>query len=92
MAKKLTSTEASRNFSEILGRVHLRGESFLLTRHGRVIAQLAPVEPPKVVRLGQLAAILDGLPRLDPGDAGRFERDVAKARGRLKTPDDPWAS
>ena len=92
MPKKLTATEASRNFSEILGRVHLRGESFLLTRHGRVIAQLAPAEPSKVVRLGDLGEVLASLPRLEPDDADRFERDIERGRGRLKAPRDPWAS
>lgn len=92
MAKKLSATEASRNFSEILGRVHLRGESFLLTRHGRVIAQLAPAEPQRVIRLGQLAAVLDGLPRLTVGDAERFDQDLEAGAGRLRAPGDPWDS
>lgn len=92
MPKKLTATEASRNFSDVLARVHHRGESFLLTRHGRVIAQLVPPEPTKVVRLGQLAQVLDELPRLDPKDVARFERDVDAGRALLKEPRDPWAS
>lgn len=90
MAKKLTATEASRNFSNILGRVHLRGESFLLTRHGRVIAQLAPAEPRKLVRLGELAQVLARLPRLEPGDTVRLERDIQKGQRRLTAPCDPW--
>lgn len=92
MPKKLTATEASRNFSDVLARVHHRGESFLLTRHGRVIAQLAPPEPRKVVRLGQLAQVLDELPHLDPDDASCFERDLETGRARLKAPSDPWVS
>ena len=92
MPKKLTATEASRNFSDVLARVHHRGESFLLTRHGRVIAQLVPPEPGKVVRLGELAQVLDELPRLDPTDAAHFGRNIDTARARLKAPRDPWAS
>lgn len=92
MPKKLTATEASRNFSDVLARVQHRGESFLLTRHGRVIAQLSPAEPRKVVRLGQLAQVLDELPRLDADDASRFERDLGNGRARLRAPSDPWAS
>lgn len=92
MPKKLTATEASRNFSDVLARVHHRGESFLLTRHGRVIAQLAPPEPRKVVRLGELAQILDDLPRLAPDEASRFQHDIDSGRARLKAPVDPWPS
>ena len=92
MSKKLTATQAARNFSEVLARVHLRGETFVLTRHGRVVAQLAPVEPPKIVRLADLAAVLADLPHLGPDEAAKLERDLESGRRRLKPPRDPWAS
>ena len=92
MPKKLTATEASRNFSEVLARVHLRGESFLLTRHGRIIAQLSLPDIRKVVRFGQLAEVLAQLPRLKPDDAALFQRDLTTARSKLAPPGDPWDS
>ncbi|MBI4859155.1 MAG: type II toxin-antitoxin system Phd/YefM family antitoxin [Candidatus Riflebacteria bacterium] len=92
MAKKLTATEVSRKFSEVIARVHLRGESFLLTRHGRVVARLAPVDSPKVVRLADLPRVLADLPRLGPDEATRFEQDLEAGRHRLRPPRDPWDS
>ena len=90
MTKKLTATEASRNFSDVLARVQHRGESFLLTRHGRVVAHLAPPEVRKFVRFGELARILAELPRLAPDDVARFEHDIESGRGQLRSPSDPW--
>ena len=92
MPKKLTSTEASRNFSDVLARVQHRGESFLLTRHGRVVAQLGPTEAPKSVRLGQLSRVLAELPHLAPDDVKQFADDIDTGRSGLKAPGDPWAS
>lgn len=40
--KEITATEAARNFAEILDAVQNRGESFTITRHGKVVANLEP--------------------------------------------------
>lgn len=92
MPKKLTATEASRNFSEVIARVQLKGETFLLTRHGKVVAQLAPAPVPKVVRLGDLPKVLADLPHLSADDAARFDDDLKQGRTRLTPHGDPWAS
>jgi prevent-host-death family protein len=93
MRQHLTVTEAVRNFSEVLGRVRFRGERFVLTKGGKPIAELVPVEEAPAVRLGELPGILAGLPHLDPADAGAFERDLDEARKLAgSVPGAPWAS
>jgi antitoxin (DNA-binding transcriptional repressor) of toxin-antitoxin stability system len=40
--RRLTATEAARRFSDVLDQVEHDGETFLVERHGRVIASVAP--------------------------------------------------
>ena len=63
-ATKITATEASRNFSDVLNRVEYQGESFVIERNGRVIGRL---EPEKSYPTGEeLARALAQLPKPDP--------------------------
>jgi prevent-host-death family protein len=48
MEAKLNVAEAKKQFSELLGRVAFGGESFLITRRGRPMARLVPVQDDKV--------------------------------------------
>ncbi len=40
--ERITATEASRNFSEMLNRVRYGGESFLVERNGEAVAEIRP--------------------------------------------------
>lgn len=93
MRKRLTVTEAVRNFSELLGRVRFKGERFVLLKGGKPVAELGPTLAAASVRLGELPALLADLPHLDPEDVDRFEADLESARksaGLVPTP--PWGS
>ncbi len=91
--KRLTVTEAVRNFSEILGRVRFKGERFVLLKGGRPVAELGPTDAASPVRLKELPAILESLPHLDPEDADLFARDLESARIAIgPMPAAPWES
>lgn len=92
MAKKITATEAARNFSDFVARVNLRGDVYLLTRHGKVVAQLAPVPDAKTIRLADMTKALDSLSHLDAKVAADLEKDIERGRRIIKPPEDPWAS
>lgn len=93
MPTRLTVTEAVRNFSEIVGRVRFRGERFVLLKSGRPVAELVPADAAAPVRLGDLPAVLEGLPHLDPEDADRFAADLESGRTAVgPVPAAPWAS
>ena len=47
MAERIPANDLNRRSGEILGRVNLEGQTFEITRHGKVIAVLSP--PPDVV-------------------------------------------
>jgi prevent-host-death family protein len=42
--KRLSATEAARDFSAVLDRVEHDGETFVVTRHGTPVARIAPAD------------------------------------------------
>ncbi len=76
MKSQITSTEAVRNFSELLNNIRYRGDQYTVTRGGKPAAAIVPVEQ-SVNRcvLGNLQEIFRSLPRLDPDD-DTFASDV----------------
>jgi antitoxin (DNA-binding transcriptional repressor) of toxin-antitoxin stability system len=92
MRSKPSVTEVAEHFEEYLRRVLDGGESFLLMREGKPIAELRPI--PAGRRLRELPEILASLPRLSRGEADSFASDIETARAELalRSPRDPWAS
>ena len=88
----LTVTEAVRHFSEYISRVTYRHESFILKKGTKSIAELRPL--PTGRRLGDLPAILNSLPKLNPKEASDMEGDIETGRKELEKlkPRDPWES
>jgi antitoxin (DNA-binding transcriptional repressor) of toxin-antitoxin stability system len=91
-AKNLSVTEVVRNFSDYLNRVAYRGESFILNRGGKAVAELRPL--PKGTRLGDLPEILASLPRLSETEMKAYADDLRKIRESVAEEDhrDPWES
>jgi antitoxin (DNA-binding transcriptional repressor) of toxin-antitoxin stability system len=79
--RTLSVTEAARNFSDLINRVHFRGESALLLKGGRPMARVVPA---RALRTGrELAALWPRLPRLSPAEAEAMARDLTDARAAL---------
>ncbi|GAB4249918.1 MAG: hypothetical protein OHK005_16800 [Candidatus Methylacidiphilales bacterium] len=74
----LSLTEAARNFSDCINRVAYRGESFLLLRGRRPVAELRPA--PVGRRLTDLPAIFATLPPLPESEVAAWKRDLARSR------------
>ncbi len=74
-------TDVARNFGDYVNRVAFRGESFVLMRGRRAVAELRPV--PAGMRLGDLPELLASLPRLSSEQAAAFEADLTVARAEL---------
>ena len=86
---RITATEASRNFSDLLNRAQYRGENFEVTRNGEVVARIEPVLRPRMT-LGDILDRLDRLPGLDPEDALLFEEQITQMRRETSLPDLQW--
>ena len=76
MLTAISSTEAVRNFSELLNNIKYRGDRYTVIRGGKPVASLAPVEPVRSgSTLAELREIFSTLPSLDSSDK-KFEADV----------------
>jgi antitoxin (DNA-binding transcriptional repressor) of toxin-antitoxin stability system len=90
MGETISATEAARNFSELLNRIHFRGERFTIFRGGKPVATLGPVMTPVGRRVRELPDLLKSLPALGE-DAKAFAGDVSRS-ARKKTPALPKSS
>jgi prevent-host-death family protein len=86
---KITATEATRNFSDMINRVHYRGERFEVTRGGEVVAQIVPANR-KHMTIAEINALWARGPRLDPADAAQWEKDLAEIRANAPAAPYKW--
>ncbi len=86
MATTISATRAARSFSDVLSRVHYRGEEFLIEKGGEAVCRLTPVRV--VARTArQLASVVASLSKPD----AQFRKDVERVSKRQpKAPKSPW--
>lgn len=84
----ITVTEAARNFSDCVNRVHYQNVTFVLLKNGSPVARLEP-DNEKVCTGRDLAEALTKAELQDP-DAAAWHRDLETDRKTLKAPDDKW--
>lgn len=85
--KRISATEASRRFSELLTRVKHGGESFIVERNGDPVAQIRPARRPSTV--DDLLDFLATTPLPDSDFRGDMEEIIARSRSSY--PRDPWS-
>ena len=86
---RITVAEAERDFASLVNRVYSEGIPVDLERGGEVIAHLAPAVPRSRLRVRELNAFLEGLPKLGE-DAEPFLEDVRAIRREFPTEANPW--
>lgn len=84
----ISVTEAARNFSDCLNRVHYQNVTFVLLKNGMPFARLTP-EHQKVCSGRDLAKALAKV-ELPAEEARAWRRDLAAARNSLKPPANKW--
>jgi prevent-host-death family protein len=85
---EITATDAARTFRELLDQVERDGESYRITRHGRIVAELHPA------RRGSLAELADfarANRAAHPADDDDWGADIAWVRDPAAPLDDPWS-
>jgi antitoxin (DNA-binding transcriptional repressor) of toxin-antitoxin stability system len=85
--KRISATEASRSFSRVLDEAEHGGESFIIERNGRAVAELRPA--PRRSTVGDLEAFLRDVPLPDP-DFRSDMLEIIELSAR-DVPRDPWA-
>jgi antitoxin (DNA-binding transcriptional repressor) of toxin-antitoxin stability system len=86
---RLTVTEAERNFSGLVNRVCSEGIGVELQRGDSVIAYLTPARPQSPLKVRDLNAFFQRLPKLEE-DADAFAADLRAIRSELPAEADPW--
>jgi antitoxin (DNA-binding transcriptional repressor) of toxin-antitoxin stability system len=65
MEKRITATQAVREFSELLNKIKFRGDHYIIERSGKPVARMEPIkEAIKTKLLKELESLLKELPRL----------------------------
>jgi antitoxin (DNA-binding transcriptional repressor) of toxin-antitoxin stability system len=90
MIKRISATNAARNFSDLINRVRYQGTSFEIERGNEVIARIVPAGTPMTLSIAELNEQWTRLPRLDPEDAVLFEEDLKDIRQNAHLPDALW--
>ncbi len=86
---RISATEASRNFSDILNRAQYRGESFEVTRSGEVVARIEPARR-KRMTVGEFRELWANRKRLEPEEALQFEKDLEEIRANAPAAPYKW--
>ena len=88
IAKKISATDAARSFSDVVARVHYRGEEFLVEKGGQAVCKISPVGQGAVKStIGDLLDLLDHMPPVDD----EYRKAVLElARKQPKLPRSPW--
>jgi antitoxin (DNA-binding transcriptional repressor) of toxin-antitoxin stability system len=87
-SRKITVTEAARNFADCVNRAHYQNVSFVLLKNGTAVARLVP-EKESVCTGRELARALAEV-QLPENEALLWRRDLQLARKALRGPTDKW--
>ena len=93
MEKRISATQAVREFSEILNSIKFKGTHYIIERSGKPVAQMKPVDDISIKkRLKDLSALLEKLPRLDE-ELNAYASDLDEILNNQPplTAEDPWA-
>jgi prevent-host-death family protein len=74
MDKTIQAVEANRQFSRILRDVRA-GDHFIITAHGRPVAEISPVKPQDASRMAARRALEERLNAQPAVDIGHWTRD-----------------
>lgn len=90
MSSVITVTEAVRSFSDVIGRVHYKHESFTIKKGNHIVAKLTPVDAQSLA-VAELNNFFAQSPKLTSEDLDAFEQDVRLIQTVLNTFEDSWA-
>jgi antitoxin (DNA-binding transcriptional repressor) of toxin-antitoxin stability system len=87
--RRITVTEAARNFADIVNRAFYRHETTILVKNGVAVAYIAPATPTGVSAREALAR-WRLMPHLEADEAEAMKRDIAGGRRKLRPVRSTW--
>jgi antitoxin (DNA-binding transcriptional repressor) of toxin-antitoxin stability system len=88
MRKKISVTEAARNFADCVNRAHYQNVTFVLLKNGAPVARLVPDNEKTCTGRDLAAALAEAT--LPDAEAAGWHRDLQTARKILTPPADKW--
>ena len=82
----ISATQAARTFSDLLNRIHYRGETVVIERGGKPICEISPVKPRRFTG-ADLLALLRSLPK---PDIDYWDAVEEATQGKPTIPESPW--
>ncbi len=80
MVKRISATQAVRDFSEVLNTIKFKGVHYIIERGGKPVASMKPIDGKADIKtLGELKALLKKLPKLDE-ELDAFAADLEDIR------------
>ncbi len=86
--KRISVTEAARNFADCVNRAHYQRVTFVLLKNGSPVARLVP--DAEKICLGRDLAEALGEAELPKDEARAWYRDLESAQKTFKAPMDKW--
>lgn len=80
MPKLITATDMIRSFSDIVGRVYYKGESFDIKKGANIVARLSPVKKKSTLAIKDLNNFFKNIPHLDKTDVEDFETTINEVK------------
>jgi antitoxin (DNA-binding transcriptional repressor) of toxin-antitoxin stability system len=87
--ERIALADAERDFCQLVHRVYSEGITVELDRGDQIIARISPVGPRLALKVGDLNAFLQNLPKLGD-DAEVFREEIQAMRRDLPVECDPW--
>lgn len=87
--ERISITQATSQFPDLLNRVIQRGASFEVEQDNKVIARLLPADMPAKIQVSDLNRLFAELPDLGE-DAAAFAADVEAVRNEPPPQPEPW--
>lgn len=85
MPKLITATDLVRSFSDIVGRVYYKRETFDIKKGANIVARLSPVKIAFTVSIKDLNKFFHNVPHLDQGDIKEFTKTVSDLKSLKNT-------
>jgi len=80
MPKLITATDMMRSFSDIVGRVYYKGETFDIKKGGNIVARLSPAKSKATIEIGELNSFFKSSPHLESEDIEDFASALKETR------------
>ena len=88
-AEAITASDAAKNFGQLADRVREHGATYVITRHGRPIAQIGPVETEKPKTIEDLINAIEAAPKLDE-EVLRYIEEGIELYNKPEVPRNRW--